>query len=88
MKYDVIIIGAGPSGIFCAYELLKEKPDLKVLMIEKGRSIESRQCPKRKKKKCVNCKPCSITTGLAGAVTFSDGKLSLSTEVCGNLPEI
>ena len=43
MKYDVIIIGAGPSGIFCAYELLKEKPDLKVLMIEKGRSIESRQ---------------------------------------------
>ena len=42
MKYDVIIIGAGPSGIFCAYELLKEKPDLKVLMIEKGRSIESR----------------------------------------------
>ena len=53
MKYDVIIIGAGPSGIFCAYELLKEKPDLKVLMIEKGRSIESRQCPKRKTKKCV-----------------------------------
>lgn len=50
MKYDVIIIGAGPSGIFCAYELLKEKPDLKVLMIEKGRSIESRQCPKRKRK--------------------------------------
>ena len=67
MKYDVIIIGAGPSGIFCAYELLKEKPDLKVLMIEKGRSIESRQCPKRKTKKCVNCKPCSITTGFAGA---------------------
>ena len=53
-KYDVIIIGAGPGGIFCAYELLKEKPDLKVLMIEKGRSIESRQCPKRKTKKCVN----------------------------------
>lgn len=88
MKYDVIIIGAGPSGIFCAYELLKEKPDLKVLMIEKGRSIESRQCPKRKTKKCVNCKPCSITTGFAGAGAFSDGKLSLSPDVGGNLPEI
>ena len=88
MKYDVIIIGAGPSGIFCAYELLKEKPDLKVLMIEKGRSIESRQCPKRKTKQCVNCKPCSITTGFAGAGAFSDGKLSLSPDVGGNLPEI
>ena len=88
MKYDVIIIGAGPSGIFCAYELLKEKPDLKVLMIEKGRSIERRQCPKRKTKKCVNCKPCSITTGFAGAGAFSDGKLSLSPDVGGNLPEI
>ena len=88
MKYDVIIIGAGPSGIFCAYELLKEKPDLKVLMIEKGRSIESRQCAKRKTKKCVNCKPCSITTGFAGAGAFSDGKLSLSPDVGGNLPEI
>ena len=88
MKYDVIIIGAGPSGIFCAYELLKEKPDLKVLMIEKGRSIESRQCPKRKTKKCVNCKPCSITTGFAGAGAFSDGKLSLSYEVGGDLPDL
>ena len=46
-KYDVIIIGAGPSGIFCAYELMRQKPDMKVLMIEKGRSIEKRQCPKR-----------------------------------------
>ena len=57
-------------------------------MIEKGRSIESRQCPKRKTKKCVNCKPCSITTGFAGAGAFSDGKLSLSPDVGGNLPEI
>lgn len=87
-KYDVIIIGAGPSGIFCAYELIKEKKDLKVLMIEKGRSIEKRNCPKRKTKKCVHCKPCSITTGFAGAGAFSDGKLSLSPDVGGNLPEI
>ena len=87
-RYDVIIIGAGPSGIFCAYELKEKRPELKILMIEKGRAIENRQCPKRKTKKCVGCKPCSITTGFAGAGAFSDGKLSLSPDVGGNLPEI
>lgn len=87
-EYDVIIIGAGPSGIFCAYELIEKKPDLKVLMIEKGRAIENRQCPKRTTKTCVGCKPCSITTGFAGAGAFSDGKLSLSPDVGGYLPEI
>lgn len=87
-NYDVIIIGAGPSGIFCAYELIHTKPDLKVLLIEKGRRIENRQCPKRKTNVCVGCKPCSITTGFAGAGAFSDGKLSLSADVGGNLPEI
>lgn len=87
-NYDVIIIGAGPSGIFCAYELKRQKPEIKVLMIEKGRSIEKRQCPKRVTQKCVGCKPCSITTGFAGAGAFSDGKLSLSPDVGGNLPEI
>lgn len=87
-QYDVIIIGAGPSGIFCAYELIKERPDLIILMIEKGRSIEQRNCPKRKTKVCVGCKPCSITTGFAGAGAFSDGKLSLSPDVGGTLPEI
>ena len=86
--FDVIIIGAGPSGIFCAYELIKEKPELNILMIEKGRPIEKRVCPKRKTKVCVGCKPCSITTGFAGAGAFSDGKLSLSPDVGGNLPEI
>ncbi|MFT4107316.1 MAG: FAD-dependent oxidoreductase [Lacrimispora sp.] len=87
-NYDVIIIGAGPSGIFCAYELIEKRPDLKILMIEKGRPIEKRACPKRKTKVCVGCKPCSITTGFAGAGAFSDGKLSLSPDVGGNLPEI
>ena len=87
-QYDVIIIGAGPGGIFCAYELMEKKPDLKVLMIEKGRSIEKRVCPKRKTKQCVGCNPCSITTGFAGAGAFSDGKLSLSPDVGGNLPSI
>lgn len=86
--FDVIIIGAGPSGIFCAYELIKEKPDLKILMVEKGRPIEKRVCPKRTTKVCVGCKPCSITTGFAGAGAFSDGKLSLSPDVGGTLPEI
>ena len=87
-NYDVIIIGAGPSGIFCAYELIHANKDLKILMIEKGRRIENRQCPKRKTKVCVGCQPCSITTGFAGAGAFSDGKLSLSPDVGGNLPEI
>jgi uncharacterized FAD-dependent dehydrogenase len=87
-NYDVVIIGAGPGGIFCAYELMEKKPDLKVLIVEKGRSIEKRNCPKRVTKTCAGCKPCSITTGFAGAGAFSDGKLSLSPDVGGNLPEI
>lgn len=87
-NYDVIIIGAGPSGIFCAYKLIEKKPELKILMVEKGRRIEKRTCPKRTTKVCVGCKPCSITTGFAGAGAFSDGKLSLSPDVGGNLPEI
>ena len=87
-QYDVIIIGAGPSGIFCAYELIEKKPDMRILMIEKGRSIEKRSCPKRLTGRCMGCKPCNITTGFAGAGAFSDGKLSLSPDVGGNLPEI
>lgn len=87
-NYDVIIIGAGPSGIFCAYELIEKRPELKILLIEKGRRIENRSCPKRTTKVCVGCKPCSITTGFAGAGAFSDGKLSLSPDVGGNLLEI
>jgi uncharacterized FAD-dependent dehydrogenase len=87
-NYDIIIIGAGPSGIFCAYELIKENKNLKILMVEKGRPIEKRMCPKRTTKQCIGCQPCSITTGFAGAGAFSDGKLSLSPDVGGNLPDI
>ena len=87
-KYDVIIIGAGPSGIFCAYELKRLAPKLDVLLVEKGRNIEKRNCPKRVTKECIGCQPCSITTGFAGAGAFSDGKLSLSPDVGGNLPQI
>lgn len=88
-NYDVIVVGAGPSGIFCAYKLINEKPDLKILMLEKGNSIEKRICPKRTTGQCINCNPCNITTGFSGAGAFSDGKLTLaSSETGGNLSEL
>ena len=74
--YDVIIIGAGPSGIFCAYELIQKNKAKNVLLIEQGRNIKNRVCPISKTKKCLHCKPyCNITSGFAGAGAFSDGKL-------------
>lgn len=89
MKYDLIIVGAGPSGIFTALELNRRNPHKKILLIEQGKAIEKRKCPKDRTKKCVNCKPyCNITTGFSGAGAFSDGKLSLSPEVGGDLPEL
>lgn len=87
-SFDVIIIGAGPGGIFTAYELKEKNPQLRILIIEKGHSIERRKCPKRETGKCMHCKPCAITTGFSGAGAFSDGKLSLSPDVGGTLPEI
>lgn len=87
MKYDVVIIGAGPAGIFTAIELIRKGANKKIMMVEKGQPIEKRRCPKSKTNKCVNCKPyCHITTGFSGAGAFSDGKLSLSPEVGGQLP--
>lgn len=89
MKKDVIIVGAGPAGIFTALELLKKGSKKNIIIIEKGRSIKERSCPKSKTKKCVSCKPnCHITTGFSGAGAFSDGKLSLSYEVGGDLPDL
>lgn len=76
MMYDVIIIGMGPSSIFCAYELLEQNSKMKILLIEKGHKIENRICPISKTGKCQKCKPiCSIIGGFSGAGAFSDGKL-------------
>ena len=84
-NYDVIIIGAGPAGIFTALELTK-KGNLSILIVEKGKSIEQRECPMRSKGGgCHHCIPCSILSGWGGAGAFSDGKLNLSTEIGGQL---
>lgn len=89
MKRDVVIIGAGPAGIFTALEMLKRGSKQSILIVEKGKAVENRHCPKEKTQRCVNCKPyCHITTGFSGAGAFSDGKLSLSYEVGGDLPNL
>lgn len=85
-KYDVIIVGAGPAGIFAALELLKSKKKTRILMIEKGKDIDQRKCPlKTKEISCAKCSECNLLSGWGGAGAFSDGKLSLSSEVGGFL---
>lgn len=77
-KFDVIVIGMGPSSIFLAYELIKKNKNKKVLLIDQGKRVENRKCPIESLGKCVKCKPfCNITSGFSGAGAFSDGKLSL-----------
>jgi uncharacterized FAD-dependent dehydrogenase len=89
MDYDVVIVGAGPAGIFTALEMLRRGSGRRIAMVEKGRPIEQRSCPKAVTRSCVGCAPyCHITTGFSGAGAFSDGKLSLSSEVGGDLPEL
>jgi len=75
--YDVIIIGAGPAGLFAAYELIENNKDLKVLLLDREKKVSNRFCPmNRDKTKCLNCNPCNILSGYGGAGTFSDGKLN------------
>ncbi|MGN0781906.1 MAG: NAD(P)/FAD-dependent oxidoreductase [Christensenellales bacterium] len=88
MKTDILIVGAGPAGIFTAIELLKKGDKRKITIVEKGAAIENRICPKGKTGVCAGCKNCSITTGFSGAGAFSDGKLSLSEDVGGDLPDL
>lgn len=86
MGYDVIIVGAGPAGIFSALELAKNT-NLKVLMLDKGSEIDKRKCPANRGYGCLNCDPCLLLSGWGGAGAFSDGKLTLSTSVGGWLSE-
>lgn len=87
-NYDVIIVGAGPAGIFTALELVAAQTNLRILMLEKGRDIDQRVCPANEKSSsCVNCAPCSVLCGWGGAGAFSDGKITLSTEVGGMLEQ-
>ena len=89
MKYDVIIVGAGPGGIFASYELIKNNPALKVAVFEAGHSLSKRFCPidGDKIKSCINCKTCSIMSGFGGAGAFSDGKYNITNDFGGTLHE-
>ncbi len=89
MEKDVVIVGAGPAGIFTALEMLRRGSKQHIVLVEKGQPVEKRRCPKAQVGHCVSCKPyCHITTGFSGAGAFSDGKLSLSYEVGGDLPSL
>ena len=87
--YDVIIIGAGPGGIFSAYELSMLRPDLKIAVFETGKPLEQRKCPIDGEKitKCIGCSTCSIMNGFGGAGAFSDGKYNITNEFGGTLHE-
>ena len=87
MYYDVLIIGAGPGGIYSAYELTKKRPDLKIAVVEAGHTLEKRRCPidGKKIKTCIGCPSCSIMNGFGGAGAFSDGKYNITNDFGGTL---
>lgn len=89
MKYDVIIVGAGPGGIFAAYELAKKSENMKIAVFEAGHALENRKCPidGDKVKSCIKCKSCSIMSGFGGAGAFSDGKYNITNDFGGTLHE-
>lgn len=86
-NYDVVIVGAGPGGIFTAYELVKQDSSIKVAIIEKGNSLHKRSCPAVKTNSCANCNPCNIMNGYGGAGAFSDGKFNITNSFGGTLYE-
>lgn len=87
MMYDVLIIGAGPGGIFSAYELVKKMPELKIAVLESGNELKKRRCPidGDKVKSCIHCKTCAIMNGFGGAGAFSDGKYNITNDFGGTL---
>jgi uncharacterized protein len=87
VKYDVIIVGAGPAGIFSALELTQKHSNLNILILDRGPEIKDRKCPSSRGFECHHCEPCSILSGWGGAGAYSDGKLTLSTEVGGWLSQ-
>jgi uncharacterized FAD-dependent dehydrogenase len=89
MKYDVIIVGAGPGGIFSAYELTKKCPNARVAVFEAGNELKKRKCPidGDKIKSCIKCKSCAIMNGFGGAGAFSDGKYNITNDFGGSLYE-
>lgn len=89
MTYDVIIVGAGPGGIFAAYELVQKRPDARIAVFEAGYSLEKRHCPidGEKVKTCIGCRSCSIMSGFGGAGAFSDGKYNITNDFGGTLYE-
>ena len=89
MKYHIIIIGAGPGGIFSAYELITRNENLKVAVFEAGHELAKRKCPidGKKIKSCIGCKSCSIMSGFGGAGAFSDGKYNITNDFGGTLYE-
>ena len=89
VDYDVIIIGAGPGGIYAAYELMKSAPSLKVAVFEAGNELSKRKCPidGKKVKSCIHCATCSIMNGFGGAGAFSDGKYNITNDFGGSLHE-
>ena len=89
MNYDVLIIGAGPGGIFSAYELIQQDPNLRVGVFEAGHALGGRKCPidGNKIKSCIGCKTCSIMSGFGGAGAFSDGKYNITNDFGGTLYE-
>ena len=89
MDFDLLIVGAGPGGIFSAYEAMKLNPELKIALFETGNPLEKRKCPIDgvKIKSCINCKTCAIMNGFGGAGAFSDGKYNITNQFGGTLYE-